>query len=189
MNFRNEFRLPAALLAGCASILFVLGCDGSDDDSGESASVVGPVRPAETGHDHDHGHHDHDHHDHDHDHGHHDDHDHVADDEHGHGESVSLGQVMIGSWTVDAARSGEVAAASEIVVDLDITGGTAVDVVRMWVGTEDARGSIKVRADGDGDAWHGHVAIPAELPPGSAIWIEIASGDDRVAGSVPFDDA
>ena len=187
MNFRNELRLPAALLAGCASILFVLGCDGSEDSSGESTSVVGPVRPGETGHDHDHDH-DHDH-GYDHDHGHDDDHDHVADDEHGHGESVSLGQVAIGAWTVEAARSGEVAAASEIVVDLGITGGTPVDVVRMWVGTEDARGSIKVRADGGGDAWHGHVAIPADLPPGSAIWIEIESGDDRTAGSIPFVDA
>lgn len=160
-----------ACLAMSAFVVLGSGCD---------------AKPAENTADHDHDH-DHDHGDHDHDHDHGDEAHGPTMDDHGHGETVELGDGTIGSFTIRASRDGEVAAGGELPVDVWIEGTDSIDAVRFWVGTEDAKGSIKARADLEGDHWHTHVAVPAVLPDGAALWIEIQSGDDRVAGSVSLD--
>lgn len=165
--------------------LGLVACDGSDPKD----------------HDHDHGtsHEDHDH-DHDHDGDDHEGHDHAEDgheghdhaaDEHGghggHGKRHELGKADIGGFAVTVATLGEIEAGHEGVVDVEVSGG-APSMVRAWVGVESAQGSLKAKLEKEGDGYHGHVEVPATLPTGSAVWIEIEDADGkRAAASFKLD--
>ena len=174
-------RFLTSLLACLSVSAFVASIGGCD------------AKPAEQAADHDHAH---DGHDHDHDHADHDhDHDHEGEahgpemDDHHHGETVELGTIDVGTFTIRASRDGEVAAGGDLPVDVWIDGTAPVDAVRFWVGVESAAGSIKARAELEDDHWHTHVAVPAVLPEDSALWIEIQSGDARIAEGISLDGA
>lgn len=170
--------LAPALLT--ASLALLPACE---DKPAAPAPAPTPT-PADShshdGHDHADGDHSHDHADHaDHDHG------------HGHGEAVSLGDQTISGYNVAATRHGDIAAGKEAAIDLAITppGNTStstIAAVRVWIGTEDARGSIKAKADAEGAAstiWHAHIETPTPLPDGARLWveIEIQSGEKSTA--------
>lgn len=135
------------------------------------------------GHDHaDDGHDDHSHedgHDHDHDdtgsgktHDDHSDHDHG---DHGHGDSGAIGTVTIGEWTV--VVSGEIEAGSEAHLDIELSGSEVRPAaVRVWIGTQDGKGAMKQKADGDGKSYHAHTDVPNPIPADAQLWIEIDDG-------------
>lgn len=155
----TTIRLTATLVAASALSLWSAGCgDGSaSSGSGSAASE----------HDHDH--------DHDHDHAH--DHAHegaaAASGDEGHGATVELGEQKVGEYNVKASRDGDVKAGAELPVDIWITGGAKVAAVRFWIGTEDAKGSMKAKAEIERDNWHTHGEVPSPMPEGSKLWIEI----------------
>jgi hypothetical protein len=72
-------------------------------------------------------------------------------------------------------------------IDVTITpaaGSTgSIAAVRFWIGTEDAKGSVKAKAEvenaADPDRWHVHAEIPNPMPEGSMLWVEIE--DDKGA--------
>jgi len=123
------------------------------------------------------------------------DHDHEGESgdaghEHDEGEPHDLGAATIGTLEVHATRYGDVAAGAETSVDISVTGegGAQPAAVRIWIGTEDARGSLKALADAEGDHYHAHVQAPDPLPQGAALWIEVESAaGERSAGSFPLD--
>ncbi len=116
----------------------------------------------------------------------HDDHDHAGHGHHhGHGERRELGKAEIGRFTVTAAVLGEINAGADSVIDVEVSGATP-SAVRAWVGVESAQGSLKARLEKAGNGYHGHVEVPATLPDGSAIWIEIEDTDGKKS-QVSFD--
>lgn len=104
----------------------------------------------------------------------HEDDDHA--DEHDHGERVEVGSAAAGDLTVKLAVFGEVEAGHEAVLDIDVKGGSAA-AVRAWVGVESGKGSLKAKIDGEDGAYHGHLEVPATLPQGSKIWVELELAD------------
>ena len=162
--------LTAVLALGAFAVLPGCGNAGSGDD-----------------HDHDHADHDHDHGDHaGHD---HDDHDHMMVADH---EMRMLGEQTVDGMTVKASRDDvEFAAGGEAPIDVWVDGGdgkgVGVTAVRFWIGTEDGRGSVKAKAAIEGDHWHTHAEIPATLPEGAKLWIEIERGDERSTTSFDLD--
>jgi hypothetical protein len=139
----------------------------------------------ENGHSHEDGDHDHEDGDHDHEDGDHD-HEDGDHDEHDHGDRVDLGKASAGSFAVTLAIFGEIEAGHEGVLDIDIEGDPAV--VRAWVGVESGKGSLKAKVDGEDGGYHGHIEVPATLPEGSAIWIEVEDADgnkERVSFQIP----
>jgi len=124
-------------------------------------------------------------HDHDHDHD-HADHDHAEapktdgaggataqSSESGHGATVSLGEKSVGAYAVRASRDGAVVAGAELPIDVWVTGEAAkVVALRFWVGSEDAKGSMKAKAELEKDNWHTHAESPSPMPANSALWIE-----------------
>ncbi len=135
----------------------------------------------------------------------HDDHDHAdAHDEHGHehadgdarshghgGRVIELGTQTIGSFTAVATRDqGEIVAGKDAPIDVTVTAATGsqveVTALRLWIGTEDARGSVKAKAEiedpHDPNRWHTHAEIPSPVPAGSKLWVEIE--DDKGGKSV-----
>ncbi len=149
---------------------------------------------AGSGDDHDHDHADHDHADHDHDHGDHaghdhDDHDHMMVADH---EMRMLGEQTVDGMTVKASRDDvEFSAGGEAPIDVWVDGGdgkaVGVTAVRFWIGTEDGRGSVKAKAEIEGDHWHTHAEIPSTLPDGARLWVQIERGDESSTTSFDLD--
>ena len=82
-------------------------------------------------------------------------------------------------------REGEAKAGAEGSFDCTIKSDTAkVVAVRMWVGTQDAKGSVKAKAAVEGDGWHAHVEVPATLTAESKFWVEVETdkGTRSLAG-------
>jgi hypothetical protein len=102
---------------------------------------------------------------------------------HGHGGSViALGEQPIGPFTAKASRDeGQIVAGKDAPIDVTVTpaeGSAAKAIaVRFWIGTQDAKGSVKAKAEiedpADPTRWHTHAEIPAEIPADAKLWVEI----------------
>lgn len=110
----------------------------------------------------------------------HADHSHDGHD-HG-GGTIDLGTLSVGTFTVQASRGkGDIVAGKDAMFDVTITpkdaGGMKAAAVRFWIGTEDAKGSVKAKAEMEGpqgsNRWHTHAEVPSPIPAGSKLWIEI----------------
>ena len=98
---------------------------------------------------------------------------------------LPLGEKTVGSLKLVATMDAPVKAAGggEGAFDVVITGGKP-KAVRFWVGTEDAKGSVKAKAEEETtDNWHTHAEVPQPLPPNSRFWVEVAppTGEKFVA--------
>jgi hypothetical protein len=100
------------------------------------------------------------------------------------GTKHELGSQTIGGYTVAAARFGDLKPGEEAVVELTVTGGSGKPrAVRAWVGTENAEGSAKAKGEAEGDDYDVHVEVPATLPQGSKLWVEVETAAGKPRGS------
>ena len=107
----------------------------------------------------------------------------------GHGGAViALGEQTIGSFSAKATRDqGQIVAGKDAPIDVTLTptaGASAkAAAVRIWIGTQDAKGSVKAKAEIENsqepNRWHVHAEIPNPMPAGSKLWVEIE--DDKGA--------
>ncbi len=104
-------------------------------------------------------------------------HDHAAGAHaHAHAEGKPIGSVTIGTQAVAVAAEGAVPLSGEWHLDLTVTPAQpAPQAVRVWVGIENGRGSVKAKAEAEGTtgAYEAHVDVPATLPNGARLWISI----------------
>lgn len=101
--------------------------------------------------------------------------DHDGDD---HGKPSDLGKADVDGTSVAVTQYGHVHAGEEAVVDVVISGGDhKPSAVRVWVGVESAKGSIKSLLEEKDGKYHGHCDAPATLPEGSKIWVELEADD------------
>lgn len=101
--------------------------------------------------------------------------DHAGHDDQGHGAGGAMGTATIGAWTVSV--SGEVKAGSEAHLDIELSGNAAEPAaVRVWIGSQDGKGSMKQKADGGGSEFHAHTDVPNPIPEDARLWIEIDDG-------------
>ncbi len=173
------FVLAAPLLALSAGLT---GCEKKSDAPAKPADGTTGASKAD-----DHDHKDGDGHDHkagdNHDHKDGDDHDHK--DGHGHGPKTELGSQSAGGMTIVAAREGGVTPGGEATFDISVSGGAGKPAaVRVWIGTQDGKGSIKGKAEAEDDSWHAHAEVPKPLSAGSQLWVEVetAKGEKHVVG-------
>lgn len=92
------------------------------------------------------------------------------------GEVIALGTSKLGAFELRASRDkGDITAGGDAPIDVWIDGGVGkgVTAVRFWIGTEDAKGSVKAKADVEDGKWHTHVEIPSPIPAGTKLWVEI----------------
>lgn len=76
--------------------------------------------------------------------------------------------------TVRALRDGDITPGGEVAIDVAMTSATAkIAAVRLWIGTQDAKGSVKAKAELEKDSWHTHVEVPIPLPEASMLWVEV----------------
>jgi hypothetical protein len=165
------FMIAAMSIAPVFVVASLTGCD-------EKKPPATPAATDAKGQDHDHGH-DHDH-----------DHDHGPKAGHG-GPVIALGEQTIGSFLAVATRDeGDIVAGKDAPIDVTVTptaGASAkVVAVRFWIGTQDAKGSVKAKAEVENpkepNRWHVHAEIPSPMPAESKLWVEIE--DDKGGTSV-----
>lgn len=99
---------------------------------------------------------------------------------HGSGQVIELGTNTIGPYSARASRDqGDILAGKDAPIDVWVDGANApkVAAVRFWIGSEDAKKSIKARAEiefpDQPNHWHTHAEIPDPLPEGARLWVEI----------------
>jgi hypothetical protein len=88
---------------------------------------------------------------------------------------IPLGETTVGALKLVATMDAPIKASGggEGAFDLVITGGKP-KAVRFWVGTENAEGSTRAKAEEETkDNWHVHVEVPKPLPAGSKFWAEV----------------
>lgn len=169
---------PASLVLASMASLMLLTSGACEKEQPTEGVVVKP-RAATDEHGHDHGH----------EHAPGEEH---AHDDHDHGAPISLGEQAAGAFALKATRDeGEIVAGKDAAIDVIITSADAaapgIAAVRFWIGTQDARGSVKVLAEIEDQTepsrWHTHAEIPAPLPEGSMLWVEIEtdSGEKLLA--------
>lgn len=105
---------------------------------------------------------------------------------HGDHKEQELGSVTIAGFAVRAVLGGEVVAGTEVDVDVHVTGSEGkVNAVRLWIGTEDGKGAMKMKAAINKEEAHNHVEVPSPLPPSAKLCIELElTGGDKKVGSL-----
>lgn len=107
------------------------------------------------------------------------------------GVAIPLGEQTIGAFRVVLTRDeGAIVPGKDIAIDAVVTptGAAKTAAVRFWVGTQDAAGSVKAKADIEDPKsptqWHTHAEIPNPLPAESRIWVEVedATGTKAAGG-------
>ncbi len=114
----------------------------------------------------------------------------------GHGGAViDLGSATIGGFIAAATRDdGQIVAGKDAPIDVTVApaAGNAAKVVavRFWLGTEDAKGSVKAKAEIENPAepnrWHTHAEVPGVIPEGCKLWVEVED-DQGAKHTVGFD--
>ena len=120
-----------------------------------------------------------DHKDGDHD---HDDHDHEG---HGHehtGDPHDLGTQKVAGYDVKVVQRGDLEMSKEATFEVKVPAGpkqpSETMTVRAWVGTQDGKGSVKVKApyQDDHHDFDAHIMMPKELPTDAKVWVEFEDG-------------
>lgn len=109
---------------------------------------------------------------------------HAAEDHHA-GAVIELGETAAGKYRIRASRDdGKIVAGGDAPIDVWVDpAGEApkVTAVRFWIGTKDAKGSRKARAEievpTEPNHWHTHAEIPKPEPEGSRLWVEVEHAD------------
>jgi len=100
---------------------------------------------------------------------------------HGHGPATDLGHQVAGAFTVSSARTSDVIGGSDATFDVSVTGPTVPVAVRIWVGTQDAKGSVKSLCPMEDGVGHAHADVPNPLPQDSRLWVELeVQGGEKV---------
>ena len=93
---------------------------------------------------------------------------------HGPGETHRLGRKMIGDYNVSVVLIGEVEAGKQVDFDIKlIDAKTEPKALRVWIGTEDAKGSTKAEGKKGAATYTGKISIPNPPPEGSKLWVEL----------------
>lgn len=116
----------------------------------------------------------------------------AADHDHGPGDThtehlppQSLGSVTAGGFTYDLTHTSPFTPGKEVDIQLKQTAGTGTPkALRLWIGTESARGSVKAKAHNHPEGIDAHVTTPDPLPADARLWIEVETDQGRLTGSV-----
>ncbi len=102
----------------------------------------------------------------------------------GNQQTISMSLSLAGV-TLDIAAQGTLHPNSVYHLEMVLVAGSPGGTVRVWIGDESGKGSMKTKADGHGDHYHAHVLTPKVINEKTALWIEVQSvTGDRATGRI-----
>ncbi len=108
-------------------------------------------------------------------------HDHAK---HNHGKAVALGEVKTGEQRLLVSGAGAIAPGKPWHVELVLKPDQPTPkAIRLWVGLESGRGSVKTRAAAEKGAKGEYVAdleVPDPIPADSKLWLAIEAANESV---------
>ena len=161
MNSRTTLALLAVFAFGFA----MTSCAKKDPKTGQDQTATSE--------------HDHDHAD-EHGHDHADDHSHDHADDHGHDHANAISKTIdIAGNQIVVAIDGDATPNAELHIEITAANANEISDLRLWFGTKSGEGSLKTKADDEGDHWHAHVECPSTIADGSSLWIEVEDMDGK----------
>jgi hypothetical protein len=105
---------------------------------------------------------------------------------HDHGEQHTISMSLsLAGVTLDITAQGTLQPNSEYHLEMALIEGAPGATGRVWIGEASGVGSMKTKADGHGDHYHGHAIVPKEINEKTALWIEVQSvTGDREIGRI-----
>jgi len=105
-----------------------------------------------------------------------------------HGARAALGQQTAFGRTFQIVQYGDVAPGEEAAFELEFASGQErITTARGWIGVASGKGSMKSLWELEGDAnMHGHVEVPAALPEGGKLWIDLELDGETETVSVAY---
>lgn len=105
-----------------------------------------------------------------------------------HGARKALGEQTAFGRTFQVVQYGDVAAGEEAAFELEFASGQErITTARGWVGVASGKGSMKSLWELEGEAnMHGHVEVPAALPEGAKLWIDLELGGETQTVSAAY---
>lgn len=108
------------------------------------------------------------------------------------GAVVELGEATVDGMKIKASRDRvEIKAGGDAPIDVWVMTAegkpATVAAVRFWIGTENAKGSIKAKSEierpTEPNHWHTHAEVPNPLPAGAKLWVavEVNENEEKIA--------
>ena len=103
---------------------------------------------------------------------------------HGKDEKHKLGKKPIGDYTVSVIVIGEAEAGERVKFDIKLYDGKSdPKALRVWIGTEDGKGSTKVPGTKETTTYKGEIEVPKPMPAGGKLWVELETESGVKSGS------
>jgi hypothetical protein len=97
-----------------------------------------------------------------------------ASPEHAQGHPHKLGRKPIAGYTVSVILLGEIEPGGHVDFDIKlIDAKNDPKALRVWIGTQDAKGSEKALGKKGKATYTGEVNVPKPLPEGAQMWVEL----------------
>lgn len=111
----------------------------------------------------------------------------LAQHKHGPDEKHKLGKKPIGDVTVSVIVIGEVEAGKPVQFDIKLYDVKAEPkAIRVWIGTEDGKGSTKAEGKKETTTYKGKVDVPSSIPQGAMLWVELETAEGTKSNSWDF---
>lgn len=108
-----------------------------------------------------------------------------------HGEKIVIGTATLGAWELSPHRFNAIVPGADLEAGVDLSPAEpAPQALRIWIGDESGRGSIKAKADpinGSPGTWHAHVTVPDPIASGAQYWVELETADGRLSQGFPIE--
>jgi hypothetical protein len=113
----------------------------------------------------------------------------AAQHKHGEHEKHKLGRKIIGDHLVSVIVIGGIDHDEQIDFDIKlIDAKTEPTALRVWIGTEDAKGSEKAEGKKGKTTYIGKVNVPKPLPTDAKLWVELVTSQATNRGSFDLEE-
>lgn len=107
-------------------------------------------------------------------------------DDHEHAK-FDLGAQKISGFDVQVGQVAEAKAGEEAIFIITVKGTGKPKSIRAWIGIESGQGSIRTKADEEGDGeWHAHHEVSKPMPANSKLWLELETAAGKTKASFTF---
>jgi len=103
----------------------------------------------------------------------------AADPAHEADVSMFTHEFNVGDTRLSISASGTAEPNAEIHMQINLVSGTKPEVIRLWFGPKSGEGTMKSKAGGHDDHWHGSIVCPGTITSQDSLWVEVQYSDSN----------